>query len=61
MSDAESKIGLCLRCVHARHLAHPRGGEGYWMCALAAVDSSFKKYPPLPVRECAGFEAGRDE
>jgi hypothetical protein len=30
----------------------------FWMCALAARDPRFDKYPRLPVLECAGFEEG---
>ena len=26
------------------------------LCALAATDPRFRKYPPLPVLQCAGFE-----
>jgi hypothetical protein len=55
MPDPDARIGLCLRCVHARHVPHPRGGDGYWMCAKSGEDPRFPKYPPLPVRACAGF------
>ncbi|MFN0146233.1 MAG: hypothetical protein ACKVT1_06970 [Dehalococcoidia bacterium] len=30
-------------------------GSTFWMCGLAATDARFRKYPPLPVRECPGF------
>ena len=49
-------VGLCSVCVNARRIPHPRGGPGYWRCALAEVDPRFPKYPPLPVRACDGFE-----
>lgn len=47
--------GLCASCVHARCIRHPRGGMDYWRCGLADTDSRFPKYPPLPVRQCAGY------
>ena len=51
-----ARIGLCLDCVHAETVPHPRGGEPYRMCGKSRVDSAFPKYPPLPVRECSGYE-----
>jgi hypothetical protein len=29
------------------------------MCQLALTDSSFQKYPRLPVLSCAGYESSR--
>ena len=31
-------------------------GSVFYLCGRAATDPRFKKYPPLPVRECAGHE-----
>ncbi len=30
-------------------------GSTFWLCGLAAVDSRFARYPPLPVLHCSGF------
>ncbi|MEX2015338.1 MAG: hypothetical protein WD873_01790 [Candidatus Hydrogenedentales bacterium] len=48
-------VGLCSVCVHAQRVPHPRGGVGYWRCAMAEIDPRFLKYPGLPVRACDGF------
>src|SRR5690606_27824258 len=55
---AHDSIGLCRACEHARVIAHPRGGDPYWRCGLADRDARFRKFPPLPVRACDGFEEG---
>jgi len=33
-------------------------GSVFWMCERSKVDPRFRKYPPLPVLACAGFEEG---
>jgi hypothetical protein len=45
--------GLCASCEHLRLLASRR--SVFVRCGLAAVDPRFPKYPPLPVRACAGY------
>lgn len=50
------RVGLCAACTNARTVVSGRG-SAFWMCELAATDPRFRKYPPLPVVECAGFEA----
>jgi len=30
-------------------------GSGFWLCGLHDRDPRFAKYPPLPVRACAGY------
>jgi hypothetical protein len=47
--------GLCGSCRHARVIVSGKGAR-FYQCTLARVDSRFKKYPPLPVRACVGFE-----
>lgn len=47
--------GLCAGCVHRRLLASDR--SVFLRCNLADSDPRFPRYPPLPVRACAGFEA----
>lgn len=49
--------GLCATCEHLRLLASRR--SVFVRCGLAAVDPRFPKYPPLPVRACAGYRAQR--
>jgi len=33
-------------------------GSVFWMCERSKVDARFRKYPPLPVLACPGFEEG---
>lgn len=47
--------GLCGACTHAR-LIQSGKGSSFWMCELAKSDPRFRKYPPLPVTRCPGFE-----
>lgn len=53
----DPRVGLCSVCAHARPVNHPRGGMAYWRCGRAECEPRFPKYPRLPVRACAGFEA----
>ncbi len=46
--------GLCRNCCHARRMESDRGSL-FLMCKLSFEDSSFAKYPRLPVLTCAGY------
>ncbi len=48
--------GLCGHCRHARILRSAR--SAFLLCARAAGDPAFARYPRLPVLACAGFEPG---
>lgn len=54
--DFKASIGLCSVCVNKRVVPHPRGGTPYFMCQLAVSDSRFRKFPPLPVGSCPGYQ-----
>ncbi len=47
--------GLCETCVWARQVPNARGSV-FWLCKRAETDARFRKYPPLPVMECVGWE-----
>jgi hypothetical protein len=51
---SEDTVGLCARCRHARIITTPR--SRFWLCALAATDDRFVRYPRLPVVSCEGHE-----
>jgi hypothetical protein len=51
------RAGLCERCRHARCQRSARGAL-FWRCLRADHDPAFRRYPPLPVERCAGFEEG---
>ena len=51
----KDRVGLCGTCQHMRRIQSDRGAT-FYRCARAATDSRFKKYPPLPVLQCEGYE-----
>lgn len=54
MDEEVAKVGLCATCRHARRIESARGSV-FWLCELSRTDPRFPKYPPLPVRACAGY------
>ena len=54
MTDAPAfPDSLCHRCVHLRIVRSGRGST-FLMCQ----EPSLPKYPPQPIRTCAGFRPG---
>ena len=51
----ESRAGLCASCRHVKKNRSDRGAVFYY-CRKSETDPNFRKYPPLPVRTCPGFE-----
>jgi hypothetical protein len=49
-----AQVGLCSRCLHMREI-HSDRGSIFYMCQLSSTDSSFPKYPRLPVLQCVGY------
>ena len=49
-----NNVGLCERCAHARRIVSSRGSL-FYLCELSEVDSTFPRYPRLPVLCCSGF------
>ncbi len=47
--------GLCAGCRWHRIIENRRGSH-FVLCERAAWDTRLTRYPPLPVRECAGYE-----
>jgi hypothetical protein len=52
-----AEVGLCATCRHARVQESARGAR-FWRCARADAEPAYRRYPPLPVRDCPGFERG---
>lgn len=44
-------------CRHHRIVGNRRGSR-FYLCELAKTDPGFKRYPPLPVVRCSGYERG---
>lgn len=51
----EPTPGLCERCRFAHRVLTPR--SVFWLCLRAREDPAYARYPRLPVRACAGFDA----
>ena len=51
-------VGLCLGCHWMRSITNRRGST-FYRCGRADSDPTFPRYPPLPVRQCRGYEAER--
>jgi len=50
----EAGSGLCATCAHSRIVSGAR--SVFVRCGLSDSDSRFARYPPLPVRDCDGYE-----
>jgi len=50
-----SHPGLCATCQHME-ATETRRGSVFYRCLRARTDTSFRKYPPLPVRHCRGYQ-----
>ena len=52
------EVGLCSACTHVLTQESAKGQQ-FWRCKRADTDAAFRRYPPLPVRECPGYETRR--
>jgi len=53
-------VGLCRTCRHVKVIDSARGST-FYLCRLSETDPRFVKYPRLPVIQCAGYVAKKDE
>ena len=60
MSGGPLHVGLCAACVWVRTTGNRRGSV-FYLCGRHQLDPTFRKYPPLPVLQCRGFEAPEDD
>lgn len=54
------RAGLCGACRHSRAVTSGKGSV-FWMCERSFADPRYRKYPPLPVLQCPGFEPEPNE
>ena len=47
--------GLCDHCRHQKVIRTTRG-SAFSLCERSKTDPRFRKYPPIPVLRCPGFE-----
>jgi len=55
----DPEIGLCSHCQHCRSVKSER--SVFYTCRLSFTNPEYRKYPPLPVLRCAGYEAALSE
>jgi hypothetical protein len=60
VSARETDPGLCRDCTSGRRVESARASV-FWLCARAAVDPAFPRYPRLPVHRCEGYRAAAPE
>ena len=48
------QAGLCASCLWARTVTSDKGSV-FFLCGMSKHDSTFQKYPQLPVVECRAF------
>ncbi len=60
MSAARPAAGLCDECRHQQLVPNSRGSV-FSLCRRSRTDPSFRRYPPIPVLSCRGFEPGRPD
>jgi hypothetical protein len=53
-TDDASHVGLCVDCLFGRAVAG-KDEATYYLCERSFFDSSFPKYPRLPVLRCSGY------
>jgi hypothetical protein len=56
--ERQQAVGLCAECRFARSI---RGSRSiFWLCERSRDDSTFARYPRLPIRSCRGFATAPD-
>jgi hypothetical protein len=53
--NVDPEAGICSVCRYSRIVSSARGSR-FFLCELAQSDPAYRKYPPLPVHTCPGFE-----
>ena len=59
MAASTPPAGLCGDCAYARVVTSGRG-SAFLLCGRAATDRRYRKYPPLPMLRCDGYEQRDD-
>ena len=55
-----ARVGLCYQCAWMRRVESQRGSV-FYLCGRHRLDRTFRKYPPLPVLRCHGFDPNPEE
>ena len=51
----DGRAGLCANCAHVQIITSDRGSR-FFMCRRSLTDPRFRRYPPIPVLSCMGYE-----
>jgi hypothetical protein len=54
-ADDAERAGLCASCMHVQVITSDRGSR-FFMCRLSLTDPRFRRYPPIPVIACPGYD-----
>jgi hypothetical protein len=55
-NERDPRVGLCGDCEHCRIVKSQR--SSFYMCQLSFTNPEYRKYPPLPVLRCHGYQPG---
>jgi hypothetical protein len=58
--DDRAHAGLCADCSHAKRIESSRGSI-FYLCRRAEREPAYRKYPQVPVTNCAGYEPDHDD
>ena len=53
------QVGLCADCRYMKKIKSTRESI-FYLCQRSATDSTFPRYPRLPVLQCRGYEQKDD-
>jgi hypothetical protein len=53
-APSPEQVGLCASCRFAEIVTSSRGST-FYLCTLSETNLAFRRYPILPVRQCAGY------
>lgn len=56
---SDTVIGLCATCQHCRIVKSER--SEFYLCRRSFTQPEYRKYPPLPVLRCPGYEPAADD
>ena len=52
-------VGLCQSCKHVQVVKSAKGSL-FFLCMFSKIDSSFSKYPRLPILACPAYQTADD-
>jgi hypothetical protein len=52
--------GLCDGCLHQKLVPNTRGSV-FSLCLRSKTDPAYRRYPPVPVLSCPGYESRKAE